>query len=384
MIRTILILSCILLVTGYSCKEKYNSDYKYPNTGYLVVEGFINSGKGATSIRLSRTVRLVDSARRFEQGALVTVEGDDNSRYVLTGQTGGMYINSQLNLDRSKKFRLHIKTTNGREYFSDFATPIATPPIDSISLRREAPGAVFYINTHDPQNKTWYYTWNYEETWEINSRYFPSLKYVIGTDGQISGVTFINPPPGPPDTTKFRCWQYQNSTSILIGSSIKLSKDLINLPLSSIEFGSPKIAVLYSIKVFQHAVSAAGYDFLSRMKKNTQQVGSIFDAQPSELNSNVRSVSDPSETVIGFVEVADAQELRIFVDPRLVTLWAYNPGCEEKMVTNNRDSLRKYSYLYPVEFRLNDLGMNDVFSASPHCVDCTLSGSNIKPSYWPR
>lgn len=373
----------IIIFIGYTCKDRYNPNIDYPVTGYLVVEGFINSGVGATNIRLSRTAKLTDTGRRFEINATVTVEGTDNSRYILTSRGSGLYANNQLVLDRSKQFRLHIRTSNGSEYFSEFASPISTPPIDSVNYTLEDPGMIIHINTHDPQNKTHYYTWNYEETWEINARYYPQLKYRRNGAGQVIDVEYIFPATFAPDTTRFRCWQYENSASILTGSSIKLSRDVINLPLLSIPYGSEKMGVLYSVKVNQRAVSERGFDFLQRMKKNTQQVGSIFDAQPSELNSNIHNTTNPAEIVIGFIDVTDAQERRIFIDPRRTPIWPFSITCEEKQVPLIPDSLTAYSYLDPVEYQMNGNAIT-LFAVSVRCDDCRVAGNNTRPVYWPR
>lgn len=382
MIKKLIIFSLLATALIYACKEKFNPDINYPNTGYLVVEGFINSGAGSTNIRLSRTVKLTDSARRFENGATVTIEGDNNSRYLMFAAGQGLYTIGQLNLDRTKKFRLHIRTSAGREYFSDYSQVLATPPIDSVSFTRESAGISININTHDPQNKTRYYTWNYDETWEINARFYPSLKYVRNAQGKVVDVTNIYPN-GARDTTRFRCWQFQSSAEILIGSSIKLTVDQINLPVYSIPYGSIKTGILYSTIFYQHALSEKGYDFLQRMKKNTQQVGSIFDSQPSELNSNVHNIADPTEIIIGFVEVSDARELRMYIDPAKVNLRPYSYSCFEYQVPYNRDSLDYYSYLEPIEFASAGPGTT-VYSVSPICADCTLSGTNRRPSFWPR
>ena len=371
-----------VLILIASCKDRYDPGIDYPVTGYLVIEGFINSGVGATSIRLSRTAKLTDTGRRYELNATVTVEGNDNSRYVLGQQPNGLYVNNQLTLDRSKKFRLHIRTSNGREYFSDYASPIYTPPIDSVNYTLESPGMVIHINTHDPRGNTRYYTWNYEETWEINARDFPKLKYIKNSQGMVTGLAYLYPTKEG-DTTGFRCWQFENSTTIITGSTVKLTQDLINLPLISIPYGSEKMSVLYSVKVYQHALSEKGYDFLQRMKKNTQQVGSIFDAQPSELSSNVHNTTNPAEIIIGYIDVADAQEMRIFIDPRQRPIWPFSLTCEDKQVDLVPDSLSAYSYLDPVDYGVR--GTDPVLQAtSRRCADCRMAGINVRPTYWPR
>src|SRR5688572_25707393 len=148
----------VLLIAGLACKEKYDLPYAGPSRGYLVVDGIINSGQGPTTIRLSRTLALVDSVgSRTELRAIVRVEGEDNSKFPLIESTGGIYSAPQLALNNSIKYRLYIRTTDGKEYISDYRNVIQTPPIDSLQWVREEDGLQFFINTHDPQNKTFYY-----------------------------------------------------------------------------------------------------------------------------------------------------------------------------------------------------------------------------------
>lgn len=376
--------SCTAVLLIMSCKEHFEPPVTAPPNGYLVVDGIINSGTGPTNIRLSRTVSLADSARmQNERNALVRVEGEDNSSYLLAEVAQGLYSNSQLSLNKNVKYRLYISTSDGQEYVSDYSRVIPTPPIDSV--RWEQPGNLqLYINTHDPLNNTRYYRWEWEETWEFHSAFPTQLEYEYGRPGEITGVKYRFPNQNH-DLSKYYCWQHRSSTNLIIGSSAKLSRDSIDLPLHSIERGSQKLSVLYSIKVKQYAVSREGYDFLQRMKKNTEQTGTLFDAQPSELAGNIHARNNPHEIVIGFVEVSDQQEKRIFIRPSQLNNWGYRTNCTELVVPNILDSIRAYSYLMPTsveEFTIT----GDILSyrgSGPHCVDCTLTGTNVRPSFWP-
>jgi Domain of unknown function (DUF4249) len=167
----------ILLVAG--CKEKYESPATSPITGYLVVEGIVNGGKGSTILTLSRTTKLDNRAIQYEEGAQVKVEGEDNSVYFITETGPGKYVANNLNLLVGRKYRLRIKTNNGKEYLSDYEAVRTTPPIDSISWKRESEGLQLYVNTHDDQDNTRYYQWTYDETWEIHSAFKSALKYFI-------------------------------------------------------------------------------------------------------------------------------------------------------------------------------------------------------------
>ena len=108
----------------------------------------------------------------YEHNAEVNIEGENHETFPLYENGNGVYVSSAaLNLNSNEKYRLQIKTRDGKEYVSDFATVKNTPAIDSISWQRENGGLKIYVNTHDPQNNTKYYQWKYEETWEIHSAY---------------------------------------------------------------------------------------------------------------------------------------------------------------------------------------------------------------------
>jgi len=376
-----------LMILFVCCKQEYIPPVNEENENLLVVEGFLNSGQGTTTIRLSRSVELTDTTqKKFELGAKVNVEGENGSSFVLAGNTRGEYSIAQLPLLNNVKYRLHIKTIDGKEYASDFAQIKGTPPIDSITWQRESEGVRLYVNTHDPQNATKYYQWEFEETWEFRSPYYSSLKYIRDNSNRVTALVYRYPDHSM-DTTIYKCWKTLNSTSIIIGSSENLTTDIIYLPFHFIEQGSEKLSVLYSIKLKQYAVSHEKYLFLQKMKKNTEQTGSLFDAQPSQLSGNIHCLTDPNEFVIGYVEITQEQTQRIFISYSQVSGWHYDPGCFQYEVDNNLDSIAVHGVdltpTYPTMLDamgniLKFYGATDV-----RCVDCRFGRTNQKPPFWP-
>ena len=378
-----LTLYLFLLTMISACKERYELPYSGPATGYLVIDGVINSGQGPTTLRLTRTLALVDSVGfRNETGANVRVEGEDNSSQQIIEIGNGVYRANQLTFNPNIKYRLHINSSNGKEYMSDYVAVLKTPPIDGINWERPADGVMIFIDTHDPLGNTQYYRWEYEESWEFHSAFMTSLKYKL----RPNGVPYDVEGRDPVETQQmYTCYSGGLSTNLLIGSSAKLSRDTIHLPLLFVPDGSWKLSVLYSLLVRQYAVSKAGYEFLQRMKKNTEQVGSLFDAQPSELRGNVQCLTDPNELVIGFVDIAEAQEKRIFISRADVHPWNYRQACYEEDILNNPDTLEYWSTFIPTSVSLYSQRGDTlrVFAGSAECVDCRTRGTHIKPSYWP-
>jgi hypothetical protein len=315
--------------------------------------------------------------------AKVQLQGRDNSIYNFTEAAGGNYTFTQLNLNASQQYRLYIKTREGKEYASDYVKVKIAPPIDSVRWIRENGGGMqIYVNTHDPKNNTWYYRWTTEETWEFHSVFYTSITYSRDATNRINGVKWRRPD-GQVEPKLFTCWKGENSTSLILGSSARLSVDSIYKPLIFIPYSSWKLSVLYSLMVKQYALSKEEYEFLAKMKTNSEETGNVFGRQPSELKGNIHCLSNPAEPVIGYIGIANRQEKRIWISRSDVPDWRYSMQCETHDVS--RDSAEFYSNFTPTSpTEIDAFGVIQFYvAATPSCVDCTLRGSNVKPSFWP-
>ncbi len=376
----------IVLVTG--CKIEYRPQVASPKTGYLVVEGFINSDGGPTTITLSRTLKIYDDSTRDsrEHNAIVNIEGTNNETFPLYETGNGVYTSLPLQLDSNEKYRLKIKTQFGKEYESDYSNYRPTPGVDSLSWKRDNNGVKIYINTHDDKVQPGYYNWKYEETWEIHSTYYSTIQYLYNPGNPIPfGVGYRNQNQSA-DTALYKCWQHVISSNVNIGSSEKLTHNLIYFPIMLMEPESRKLSVLYSIKVFQNAISKENYNYFKILKTNSEQIGSITGPLPSELPGNIHCITTPSETVIGFVEVSQEKESeRLFISNDELPGWGYKMHCAKVIVSNDAASLRDNSDLYPTTVYEADPIVIKSFYATPeiNCMDCRLYGSPIKPDFWP-
>jgi hypothetical protein len=372
------ILTVIALIFSIGCKDKYVSPYNAPATGYLVVEGYI-SGNTRTRFTLGRTVPLPgDSTPPPETGAKVQVEGSDNSLWPLHEDSAGAYSDS-FALNPQLQYRLRIETAKGETYLSDFAPFKTTPPIDSISWSNGPDGVVIYANTHDPANATRYYQWNWDQIYEYSSAEYSEYEFYPSNGG-----VFIRP-----DSDQINhCWKTSSSTSILVSTSTKLAQDVISLyPIKMIPPNDIQISILYSILVRQYALTEDGYNFLTLMQKNTESLGSIFDAQPSQITGNIHSLTHPTEQVIGWVSAGTVTNQRIYISRTLVPS-SYVFACEFKdtLLPADTDLRKNFSLQFvPVYGDFFAARLLGYYSNYASCVDCRLleRGTNKRPSWWP-
>ncbi len=380
--KFIIFLITVILISG--CKEKFYADLPSPATGYLIVEGIINVGQQAsTMINLARTSPLDSREIRYEENARVFIEDQQNNKYELQYTDSGRYISVPLNLPVNQQYRLHVVSAN-KEYFSAFSETRISPEIDSVFWVPKDGGIEIQLSTHDNQEKSRYYYWSFIETWEYDVPYYTVLKY----DPALEKVVQRS----PADPLIYSCWQTQLSSAILVGSTAKLSQDLVfGKPIAFISASNTnKLIKKYSIIVNQSVLTKDSYEYLERMRRNTEQTGSIFDAQPSQLRGNITCSSDSSETVVGFITTSSITEKRIFISRSELPpmhIKTFYESCYLEQVTNNQDSIKERfetgSYL-PIDTLVNFGVTYAVTYSYNFCVDCRkLGGTNTKPSFWP-
>jgi hypothetical protein len=378
----IIIVFLLIFICHAACREPYTTPLVKGNASYLVVDGFLNAGPEATVITLSRTRRLGDSVPLApELNAQVSVMGEFGELYAFSALSGGVYSIPAMNLNPGEKYMLQILTQNGKKYLSDSVTITPTPAIDSISWKQDTTsassklGVTIYSNTHDPQNNTKYYRWEYQETWEYHTVFDSFFDYSGGSVVARTNAGHI-----------YSCWRSQPSTSLILASSAKLSQDIIyENPIHFISIGDQRMGVRYSILVKQFAMSKAAYEYWENLKRNTELTGSIFDPQPSQVTGNIRCTTNPEEPVLGFISASTVQEQRIFVANNSLEHWGFQtiPGdCSTQVVPpdsfNYFFASKQLIPLYQVPNSPNFV------SSRPDCVDCTLQGgSSTKPVYWP-
>ncbi len=197
----------------------------------------------------------------------------------------------------------------------------------------------------------------------------------------------------------YTCWKSKKSSGITIGTTEKLSADIVHLPIIYHPEGAWPLSFLYSVEVTQYGLGKEAYEFYEKMKKNTESLGSVFDAQPSFIKGNIGCTTDPLEQVIGFMEVSAGYRKRVFIANTELPNWNYHTGCTREDSLRNigaRIDSRLNQWVFPVRDRFisgylpfaavseSNSDLVVFWSAAlRECLDCRLRGSGVRPSFWP-
>jgi len=342
-----------------------------------VVDGYVNTTPGDTTyITLSRTRNLVDSEQFSpEVRATVTIESKGGQVFHMLELGKGIYYLLSQAFIPGEDYRLHIRTYANSEYASAWVPNKVTPAIDSITWNKSDQVSI-YAFTHDPNNNTRYYRWDYDETWEYDA-YFDSN---LGWDNNRYSLYYKD----SADLT-YRCYRHGKSQDIAIGTSANLAQDVIDSQrVALVANASERISVKYSILVKQFALTKDAFEYWQLLKKNSNQLGTIFDPQPSQVTGNMTCLSNPQEPVIGYISTSTVSRKRIFIHNYEVAPWGFpsqERSCPVKIL-NDPDSAIYYlqdGKLGPAYYVTG----GGLAIAPTICIDCrTRGGSTIKPDFW--
>ena len=372
----------LLLTAGQAaCRQAYNPPAIKAANNYFVVDGFINTGLNAvTTFNLNRSRNLGDSTVTGipELNASASIISSSGASYPLTDTANtGIYSSAPLNLDITQQYSIAITTSDGQKYSSDPVPCKQTPPIDSLYWQQPS-DLIIYVNTHDPTGNTRYYRYDYQETWEHDAQL--STPWIAVND-TLEATDSTN--------QKAQCWNTAPSTHIIVATSAALAQDnIVAFPVETIPLGDARVDIGYSILVRQYAMTEDAYNYWLLIQKTSQQLGTLFDIQPTQLIGNIHCLTNPSAPVIGFISASSVQQQRINIYPSsLSDNWTHNsPGvnCNTIEIGYNANDFPVFSYpdtsYGPYYFN----GPDSLVLAPNFCTNCLyFGGTTTKPSFWP-
>jgi len=374
-IRHIIPSLAILIVMG--CIEPYTPPEIENNPDLLVIDGFLDGTKQVCVVKLSRTQSLGSNVPpALEIGAIVSLVEKGGNTVLLVDNFNGAYSQSNLAINAQKEYQINVKTKDGKEYASEYVVLKDSPPIDSVTWEAIDQGVQIQATTHDPTSNSRYYQWKFTETWEYTAAYYSNMKYdngnVVMRDDDI-----------------YTCWKQSTSTNIIIGSTDKLTQDVIyKYPITLLPLNTDKYLIRYSILVQQRVLTKEAYNYWSELQKNTENLGTLFDPQPSQIVGNVYNVQNSSEAVLGYFTASYTSEKRIFLKyadlPKGFPYIRIFPGCKlDTVLLADLPGFGATNKLLTTPITIGGTIIIGYGNSYPNCVDCRYNGgTTVKPDFW--
>lgn len=366
-----------IIVMWAGCIEPYTPPEIEDDPDLLVVDGFLDGTKKECIVSISRTQKLGSSdPPRIEYGALVSLQEKGGSTVFLVDNLNGTYSQSNLSVSAQKEYKINVTTADGKEYTSEYVVLKPSPPIDSVTWEANDQGVQIQATTHDDSKGSRYYQWKFTETWEYSAAYYSNMIFENGSVSMRSDDIYT-------------CWQENTSTNIIIGSTDKLTEDVIyKYPITLLPKGSEKYLTRYSILVQQRVLSKEAYNYWSELQRNTENLGTLFDPQPSQITGNIVSTQNAADAVLGYFTASFTSEKRIFIRyAELPPGFPYNrqfPGCKmDTVLLENLPDFGSTGKLLTVPITIGGVIIIGYGNSTVDCVDCrSKGGTNVEPDFW--
>ena len=365
------------------CIEEYEANIPSEDSDLLVVEGSICASQ-LNKFILSRTQSVNSSnVPRMVTGAKVIVRGTDGSEYQTQAADG--YYSCQIGtLNPDVEYYLHIET-NGEVYESEPQKPLSTEKISEVKVLQETPESSLDVLVtpdapFDP-NKVNYYSWTYEETWEVHPDYTTVIYFDIKTSTPVY------------DPYQFPAcgWKSTTGSTILVGTSVSYEGQHIRrVKLYDIDRGDERMYYKYSGLVHQRAISKAEYEYELARRQTSTEMGGLFTPLPSALPTNIHCLTS-NKHVIGFVGCSlNTSEYRFFLKPMDYSINRPYPK-DARLWLNNCDEFTCYLMvtkegMYLCEWkdeRYKPGGTLQTAWAYDYQLDVRLKGAtDVEPDFW--
>lgn len=375
----------MIAISG-TCSEPYTPELsKYEDI--LVIDGVITNEPGPYTVRLSRSFQYSDLEGLPERQADVLIKDDQGNVAALEETSPGVYSTNDPGFRGiiGRYYQLYVYTADQQIWESEYVELKKVPEIENLyaefgektGKNEIEKGFQIYVDTYDPDNQTWYYRYDYEETWEYGVPY-PS--YYLVKNGLLMFRT----------EEVGRCWRTFPSEDIIVTTSENMQSDIVRrFPVHFVSTGSNRLSVRYSILVRQYSMSREAYVYWEQLRIANEEPGTMFDKQPAQIRGNIYNINNPEMPVIGFFEATSVDSERLFITrsdlPIDTKLTSEFDDCRSEYLVIPKNLYTQYDnwgYCMILDAKTEEilfgLGVISLF----RCCDCTLTGSNIKPSFW--
>ena len=387
---------CLAAVVLGSCVYDFtpdSEDLPGMDKPLVVIEGDIIVG-GITNVELKSTVPVLNGIVQDEisyAGSSVWVESENGDVWHGSYEDNKYVVDTRY-LPLDGKYRLCVSVPNRGEYVSEFKSVMISPQIDTITYTRaeDRSSVQFEVSTHNDSREKLYCKWSFTEDWESNSELNADLK-AVNVDGDI----IMEELDDAEKEKMSRCFSRGESKEIYIGSTEKLSKNVINKERLHVIYSTDRrLSSLYRLTISQTAMDKDAYKYWEVTKSSISGTGGLFAPMPSEIRGNISSVTYPQEKVLGYISVTTETVKQRYYYASDLNMYKRNCFDEvypktEKDTEGNEVKVWLQLYLSgrkPVRYEYKENGdpiKNMAYWTSEPCVDCRVFSNSSRPSGWP-
>lgn len=295
---------CTIFVWLSSCIDDYETPES--NTGAMVVIfGQIVENSDCV-FTLRSTATPTGSLEKFTyiKDATICVKGTDGQTFNGIELSGGKgrYSVPVGNLNPVEKYYVEVSTRYG-VFESEPMSPLDAPALKSIHFEQpRADKKVDILVSSEDAHGLVYLLWQVDEYWEIWTPLTSHWEYRVNTEDDL----YSDNPQGSfvqlaEEEIKNHGWQHAVVLSAVASNEDYALGAVTRKCILQRSNTSHRFQTRYCARIKQMAITREEYEFRKLQQTQASDVGGLFTQMPSELPSNIRSLSETR--AIGFVGV---------------------------------------------------------------------------------
>jgi hypothetical protein len=305
----------IILLLFSSCIEPYNAEVDVPDRG-LTVEAIITTLPGPQEVKLTRNAPYGLSfvgINRPEILAKVALRDDLGRSFVFSesqdpNRPGVYFSDPDFSVEVGRTYNLELELFSGKRYISRPETVQAVPKIDSLtyaSVRTATTnkyigevGVQVTAHFQDPKGIENYYHWR-----PLRST------FVLITEPEAEGTR------NPPVSCCARCffWDIPRPSNVITHDDRETDGLYQRQVVAYLLDDGLRFKEAFRLDFLHLGVGQRANTFLRLVNQQLSLTGSVFDPPPANIRGNMISLDDPDEQVLGYFMVADAQQMRVYI-----------------------------------------------------------------------
>lgn len=372
--KKILLYGLAALVAA-SCVYPFTPDESFIPDEELVVDGDIVIGDFSTFHLRGLMPLLTTPSSEPRFSGTGWIEDDAGIIYPSESMSTSVKFDTR-SAPADRRYRLHLdvrREGETRSYSTPWLDVFPAPVIEKLGSYADETNVFITVSLSSPVESGRYYCWDFEETWEFESDFYPNYT-VDPRNGYAYEDLMV--------WTRDWCWRSDRSRQTSFATTEELTENrIVDHHFYSFSRRDSRLDRRYSINVKAYSISPEGYTFLRTLRENSDNTGSLFSPSPSELCGNISCDTDPDEKVLGFVEAVASASKRLYLD----SLYAIRGGdlFAGLVIVKDEEKEQYYNMGYrPVDY-YNINGEFGMAWAPERCIDCIAAGgTQVRPEWW--
>ncbi len=266
----------------------------------IAIDGFITNESKIHEVRIMRTVKFSNELNKPVTDAIVQIESSDDQVIDLEEYEPGFYKTSRcFKAEKGVSYKVVVRF-EGKVIESIEQILPDYVPVTGVKFRAETRKIFREIDNEVVEEPGIVVSTYLNQTENNPDHYFWQLVPTYIWDAQRAQSDLVR-----------RCWirnpsRFQN---VLVHKERNggYDKDLVFIQATR------DMEIKYGLEIIQYNINEDAFHFWERIKKQKENVGSIFDSPPSSIQGNLYNIDNQKDIVLGYFGVYNKSVQRIFV-----------------------------------------------------------------------